>query len=110
MKSKGPEWPRFHSTFDIIEATEKGLLPDKIMMNVHPQRWTDDPVAWTKELILQNGKNVVKRLIIHRRGAKNAKKRDIYLSADPGGIGAAFHRAGRPERKKIPFKNITTLT
>jgi len=46
-KLKAERWPRFHSTFDIIEAAEKGLLPDKIMMNVHPQRWTDNPVEWT---------------------------------------------------------------
>ena len=45
MKSKRRKWPRFHSTFEIIEAAEKGLLPDKIMINTHPQRWTDDPVA-----------------------------------------------------------------
>ena len=30
---------RFHSTFDILEAAERGLLPDKIMLNTHPQRW-----------------------------------------------------------------------
>ena len=29
---------RFHSTFDIIEAAEKGLLPDRVMINTHPQR------------------------------------------------------------------------
>ena len=57
-------WPRFHSTFDIIAAAEKGLLPDKIMINTHPQRWTDDPFQWTKELILQNCKNLVKRGMI----------------------------------------------
>ena len=54
-------WPRYHSTFDIIEAAEKGLLPDKIMLNTHPQRWTDNPVEWTKELVWQNFKNVIKR-------------------------------------------------
>ncbi len=57
---------RFHSTFDIIEAAEKGLLPDKMMINTHPQRWTDNPVAWTKELVWQNVKNVVKRIVVRR--------------------------------------------
>ena len=38
---------RFRSTFDIIEAAEKGLLPDKMMINTHPQRWTDQrSVEW----------------------------------------------------------------
>ena len=42
------------------------IFPDKVMMTVHPQRWTDDPVAWTKELIAQNIKNVVKRNLVRR--------------------------------------------
>jgi len=53
--------PRLHSTFDIIDALEKNLLPDKIMINVHPQRWTDKFFPWVKELIWQNLKNVIKR-------------------------------------------------
>ena len=57
---------RFRKTWDIIEAVENGLLPDKIMLNTHPQRWTDNPLAWTKELVWQNVKNVVKRIIIRR--------------------------------------------
>jgi len=51
-------------TFDLIKKTEKGLLPDKIMINVHPQRWTDDYVPWVKELVGQNLKNVVKRYLV----------------------------------------------
>ena len=50
----------FKSTFDIIRALEKNELPDKIMLNVHPHRWHDTFVPWTKELVLQNIKNVVK--------------------------------------------------
>jgi hypothetical protein len=46
---------------DIIEAAEKGLLPDKIIINMHPQRWTDEPLPWVKELVGQNVKNVIKR-------------------------------------------------
>jgi len=40
-----------------------------VMMTVHPQRWTDSPVAWTKELVLQNVKNVVKRIMLRWRNA-----------------------------------------
>ena len=57
---------KLRKTWDIIEAAESGLLPDKIMINVHPQRWTDNPVEWTKELVWQNFKNVVKRIIVRR--------------------------------------------
>jgi hypothetical protein len=52
---------RFRYTWDIIEAAERGLLPDKIMLNIHPQRWTDRPLPWIKELVWQNVKNLVKK-------------------------------------------------
>ena len=58
---------RFRSTFDIIEAVEKGLLPDRIMINTHPQRWDDRFGPWVKELVWQNVKNVVKRLMLKLR-------------------------------------------
>jgi hypothetical protein len=50
----------FKSTYDIIRALENDELPDKIMLNVHPQRWADNPVAWTWELVTQKVKNVGK--------------------------------------------------
>ena len=37
---------RFRKTWDIIEAAERGLLPDKIMLNTHPQRWDDRFGPW----------------------------------------------------------------
>jgi hypothetical protein len=58
---------RFRYTWDIIKAAEKGLLPDKIMLNTHPQRWTDNPVEWTKELVWQNFKNVIKKYFYVRK-------------------------------------------
>ena len=51
---------RFKSTQDIIDAAYDGLLPNQIMMTFHPQRWTDKPVLWVKELVWQNMKNGVK--------------------------------------------------
>jgi hypothetical protein len=55
---------RLHSTRDIINALENDLLPSKIMLTIHPQRWTDNYFLWIKELIWQNVKNGVKYLII----------------------------------------------
>lgn len=52
----------FQYTDDIIEAANKSLLPDKIMFTFHPQRWNNSIFLWIKELILQNVKNVVKKL------------------------------------------------
>jgi len=51
----------FHSTFDIIRAAEEGWLPDKMMINLHPQRWNDKFIPWVWELVSQNTKNLIKR-------------------------------------------------
>lgn len=58
---------KFHSTYDIIKAANEGKLPDKIMMTFHPQRWTDKPLPWVKELVWQNVKNVGKYFLIKVR-------------------------------------------
>jgi len=58
---------RFRYTWDIIDAAERGLLPDKIMLNIHPQRLTDRPLPWIKEFVGQNVKNVIKRYFYVRR-------------------------------------------
>lgn len=53
----------FHKTDEITAAVIANELPDQIMFTFHPQRWTDSKMLWTKELLLQNTKNVVKRII-----------------------------------------------
>ncbi len=54
----------FKMTDDIIRNVE--MLPDKMMITVHPQRWTEDNVLWVKELVWQNAKNLVKRFLVRR--------------------------------------------
>jgi hypothetical protein len=54
----------FRSTKYIIRAADNGQLPDQIMMTFHPQRWTDKPLPWMKELVWQNAKNVIKQMIV----------------------------------------------
>jgi len=56
----------FRSTKDIMSAVEGNMLPDKIMITFHPQRWTDKPLQWACELLLQNTKNVIKYFIVKR--------------------------------------------
>jgi len=58
---------KFRSTSEIIRAAERGELPDKIMITFHPQRWTDKPIPWLKELTWQNVKNVGKYFIVKLR-------------------------------------------
>lgn len=57
----------FSNTYDIIKAVENKTLPNTIMINAHPHRWFDNYWGWTKELIMQNLKNIIKRLIVKYR-------------------------------------------
>lgn len=54
----------FHSTDDVIEGLRKGIIPKRLMLTVHPQRWNPFGTTWCKELFLQNTKNIVKRTIV----------------------------------------------
>ena len=54
---------KIKSTDDLIQQIQAGKLSSQIMQNIHPQRWTDEPVGWAKELLLQNLKNSIKRVI-----------------------------------------------
>ena len=55
------------TTDDIIRKIKKGELPNQLMLTFHPQRWTSNILPWTKELIVQNAKNTVKKYIVKRR-------------------------------------------
>lgn len=55
---------RYHTTRDIIAAVENNSFPVRSMLNFHPQRWNDQLFPWLKELIWQNLKNQVKRVIV----------------------------------------------
>ena len=57
----------FRSTSDVIQALCKDILPNQLMITTHPQRWFDFGFDWVKELILQNTKNIVKRMIVSHR-------------------------------------------
>ncbi|MBQ2439415.1 MAG: hypothetical protein II267_05955, partial [Paludibacteraceae bacterium] len=54
----------YHTTDDLIHALNQGQLPKHIMITTHPQRWTNNILAWSRELLLQSLKNIVKRLLI----------------------------------------------
>jgi hypothetical protein len=54
----------FHLTDDIIKAIKINRFPSKAMITTHPQRWTDAWFPWVKELVWQNVKNVVKRILL----------------------------------------------
>ena len=62
---------KYHSTSDIIAAINDGTYPSQVMMNFHPERWTDIRSLWFKQLLKQNLKNQVKRLILIKRSKFN---------------------------------------
>lgn len=57
----------FHSTDDVISGLGKGIIPKNLMVTVHPQRWNPVGFQWAKELVMQNAKNVVKRIIVKQK-------------------------------------------
>lgn len=57
----------YHSTHEIIRAIESGFYPKQVMMNFHPERWTDNKVLWFKQFVKQNLKNQIKRVILITR-------------------------------------------
>jgi hypothetical protein len=58
-----------NSTEHLMYLFEKEQLPGQIMINIHPQRWTDDSVLWLQELLWQNMKNVIKSLIVRSKSS-----------------------------------------
>lgn len=75
VRDKIPEyqeqWERrgwvYHTTDDIIQAINERSFPEHVLVNTHPQRWTDNMVQWLKELTLQSAKNLVKRVALVKR-------------------------------------------
>lgn len=58
----------FHTTDDIIHAINDIHHPihqKELLINTHPQRWMPFGMGWMKEAVLQNTKNIVKRIIIN---------------------------------------------
>lgn len=54
------------TTFDLIESLENNQLPGQIMINIHPQRWNNAYFSWSKQFLMQNTKNILKRVIVMR--------------------------------------------
>lgn len=48
---------------DLIIAARNNLLPDVIMITIHPQRWDNNFLKWMVEAVVQKIKNSIKRLL-----------------------------------------------
>ena len=51
------------STYELISEIEMGNLSMQVMFTFHPQRWNDSWFLWTREFVLQNIKNLIKRVL-----------------------------------------------
>jgi hypothetical protein len=52
-----------NSTFNLCEIIKIGNIYDKILLNTHPQRWSDNLFEWVFEYYYQGLKNIIKRII-----------------------------------------------
>jgi len=53
----------FSSTEEIISAISHGVLPENLLITIHPERWNDDLYNWGKEFVGQNFRNFGKLVI-----------------------------------------------
>lgn len=60
----------FHNTDDIIHTINDINHPIHrydLLINTHPQRWMPMGTGWIKEALMQNAKNIIKRIIVSTR-------------------------------------------
>lgn len=57
----------FHSTDDLIAGFYEERIPKNLMITVHPQRWNPMGIQWAEEWVMQNAKNIVKRMLIKHK-------------------------------------------
>jgi len=62
-KVKNSKKLHFNSTGNIINALKNNKFPNFVLMNTHPQRWTDNNFPWLNELISQSLKNQIKKVL-----------------------------------------------
>jgi hypothetical protein len=53
-------------TPELIQLFREGGLPDKIMITIHPQRWSDNYYDWIREITFQSVKNIVKATLLKK--------------------------------------------
>jgi hypothetical protein len=74
---------RVNSTGHLMALAREGRLPERVMINTHPQRWEDRALPWVKELVWQNVKNGVKKIVlsfVFQKREKNLRFFDVTYS------------------------------
>ena len=57
----------FNHTNEIIKALDNDKLPDKIMINVHPEHWTESTIEWYKIWCIRKLKNTIKKIFLRNK-------------------------------------------
>lgn len=68
---------KVNSTKELIDLFKNDQLPRKIMINIHPQRWTNNYFEWWAELIIQQTKNILKTILNKVRPQPTFDNREI---------------------------------
>jgi hypothetical protein len=66
-----------------MDLAREGRLPERVMINTHPQRWEDRAWPWVQELVWQNVKNGVKKIVlsfVFQKREKNLRFFDVTYS------------------------------
>ena len=67
VNNSSAEKVRVHTTDDLILFLTSDINVKEVMINTHPQRWTDNKAEWLFEYTTQKAKNRVKKIIVNRR-------------------------------------------
>jgi len=54
----------FNHTNDIILGLRKNILPDKIMINIHPEFWANNTVEWYRIFLYRKIRNTIKKIFL----------------------------------------------
>lgn len=55
--------PKAKNTNDLIKLLQSHQLKNNVLLTFHPQRWTNQPLLWFQEYLLQSTKNEIKMII-----------------------------------------------
>lgn len=60
-----------HFTWDLIDLISSCILPQQVMLNIHPARWNDNPIKWlVRYYILTYPKYMAKKALKKYRNSK----------------------------------------
>lgn len=54
----------FQTTYELINAAKRDILPHKMMITTHPQRWSSNIIEWIYEYLMQGIKNLIKWMLV----------------------------------------------